>query len=177
MKPIRGLTVRQEHFARLLAERKPDGTPKMTQSQCYAAAGYVGDRNNASVAARRPAVKARVDELLAKAERRTVLDISYVLDGLKTVAEASMERVPFEAAGGEIVDKLADASAANRALELLGKTMGAFIDRTQIDLSESTRKYIDRLVQIVVDEVQDPETVKRLIVRLEGELGGGDAVR
>jgi hypothetical protein len=177
VKPIRGLTVRQEHFARLLAERKPDGTPKMTQSQCYAAAGYVGDRNNASQAARRPAVKARVDELLAKAERRTVLDISYVLDGLKTVAEASMERVPFEAAGGEIVDKLADASAANRALELLGKTMGAFIDRTQIDLSESTRKYIDRLVEIVVDEVHDPDTVKRLIARLEGELGGGDAVR
>ena len=171
MKPTRGLTFRQETFARLLAEGKK------TQEQCYAEAGYVGNKTNASTAARRPLVKARVDELLAKAERRTVLDISYVLDGLKTVAEASMERVPFEAAGGEIVDKLADASAANRALELLGKTMGAFIDRTQIDLSESTRKYIDRLVQIVVDEVQDPETVKRLIVRLEGELGGGDAVR
>ncbi len=172
MKPIRGLTTRQETFARLLAEGK------MTQEQCYVSAGYSPkNHQNASVAARRPLVKARVDELLAKAERRTVLDISYVLDGLKTVAEASMERVPFEAAGGEIVDKLADASAANRALELLGKTMGAFIDRTQIDLSESTRKYIDRLVQIVVDEVQDPETVKRLIARLEGELGGGDAVR
>ncbi len=174
MKPVRGLTTRQETFARLLAEGK------MTQEQAYAEAGYVtdgGSRRNASKAARSPAIKARVDELLAKAERKTVLNIAYVLDGLKTVAEASMERVPFEAGGGEIVEKLADASAANRALELLGKTMGAFIDRTQIDLSESTRKYIERLVQIVVDEVHDPETVKRLIARLEGELGGGDAVR
>jgi len=73
------------------------------------------------------------------------------------------------------VDKMTDAPAANRALELLGRTMGAFIDRTQIDLSESTRKHIEQLVQIVVDEVQDVETVRRIVARLEGELGGGDA--
>lgn len=168
MKPNRGLTTRQETFARLLAEGK------MTQEQCYREAGYVtegGSGRNASAAANRPLIKARVDELLAKAERKTVLNIAYVLDGLKTVAEASMERHPIMVADGQIVDKLADAPAANRALELLGKTMGAFIDRTQIDLSESTRKYIERLVQIVVDEVQDAETVQRLIARLEKELG------
>lgn len=163
------LSPQQERFALLLAKGE------MTQEQCYAAAGYKASRNNASQLARKPKMRARVRELQAKAERKAVVDIAYVIGGLKAVAEASMERHPVEVADGGIVEKLADASAANRALELLGKTMGAFVDRTQIDLSESTRKHIERLVQIVVDEVQDPDTVRRLIARLEGELGGGNA--
>lgn len=163
------LNPRQEHFARLLAKGEA------SQEDCYTAAGYKGGSRNASQLASVPKVAARVRELRDLAARKAVVDIAYVINGLKTVAEASLERHPVEVADGGIVEKLADASAANRAFELLGRTMGAFVDRTQIDLSESTRRHIERLVQIVVDEVQDPETVRRLIARLEGELGGGDA--
>lgn len=168
-KSLDNLNPQQERFAILMAKGE------MKPAQCYAAAGYKSGGQNASRLSRNPRIRARIRELQAKAERKAVVDIAYVITSLKTVAEASMERHPIEVADGEIVEKLADASAANRALELLGKTMGAFVDRTQIDLSESTRKHIERLVQIVVDEVHDPDTVRRLIARLEGELGGGNA--
>lgn len=102
-------------------------------------------------------------------------DLAYVMDGLMAVAESSKRLVPHDVVDGKLVEKMADASAANRALELLGKTMGAFVDRTQVDLSESTRQYIDRLVGVVVSEVHDQETLRRIIARLEGEIGGGGA--
>lgn len=165
-KPI---TPRQEHFARLLVEGK------MTQEQCYVAAGFKGGNGNASQLARRPAVREYIDRLRAKAERRAVADLAYVMDGLMAVAESSKRLVPHDVVDGKLVEKMADASAANRALELLGKTMGAFVDRTQVDLSESTRQYIDRLVGVVVSEVHDQETLRRIIERLEGEIGGGGA--
>ena len=149
----------------------------MTQEQCYVAAGYMGDRNNASKLAAKPQVKAYINQLRAKAERRAVVDLAYVINGLREVAEEGRKLIPFEAADGYVVDKMADASAANRALELLGKTMGAFVDRTQIDLSESTRQLIEQMVGIIVSEVTDQETIARIIARLEGETGGGGAPR
>lgn len=175
MKKGSHLTPQQKHFANMVAERNRDGSRKWSQEAAYAAAGYRGHQRNATLLANKPLVRQYIDTLMAKAASRVEVDLAYVVGGLKDIADASMKPIPHEPVEGYIVDKMTDAPAANRALELLGRTMGAFIDRTQIDLSESTRKHIEQLVQIVVDEVQDVETVRRIVARLEGELGGGDA--
>ena len=166
---MRRLTPQQERFARLVAEGK------MSQEAAYAAAGYCANNRNAGQLANRPHVKEFIANLRAKAARKSDVDIAYVISGLKKVADVGMREVPFEPVEGEIHERMTDPGAANKALELLGKTLGAFIDRTQVDLTDGARQYIERLVGIVVDEVHDSETVQRIIARIEREIGAGGA--
>lgn len=167
------LNPRQKNFCRLMAEGKH------TQAECYRLAGYSrgkAGQDNSWHLAKQPHIKAYIAKLQALASARTTASLAYVLDGLKEVADAGRERVLHAEIAGELVYKMADASAANRALELLGKTMGAFVDRTQVELTDSTKAHIEHLLKIVIAEVNDPATVSRIIERIQGELGGGDAI-
>jgi hypothetical protein len=90
--------------------------------------GYGSGENRNAAAVRgsglmkNPKIKARIDELhqqlTKKASQAVQLDRSWVLDRLKANADLALEEK--------------DRGAANRALELLGKEIGMFIERKQV---------------------------------------------
>jgi phage terminase small subunit len=166
------LTVQQDDFARALAKG-------MSQADAAIKAGYapkyaesIGCRLSRNV---------KVTELVAslrnKVAQKVEVDLAFVIGGLRENALRCQTAVPVLDEDGEPIGEYKfDASGSNRAFELLGKHLGAFIDRSQIELSDGTRRHIERIVQIIVDEV-DAETAGRIIGRITGESGGGDAHR
>ena len=84
--------------------------------------------------------KTHVQEAIeaAKAERakRTELTTDYVLNGLRDVAERCRQAEPvLDREGNPTGEYRFDSSGANRALELLGKHLGIFIEKKQVDLA------------------------------------------
>ena len=116
----------------------------MAVSEAYHAAGYSSNNQAASNLHRRSDVKSRIQELFdrriqieekateratEKAINKMALTKEYVLSKLMENVERSMQSVPATKDGG--VFKY-DGSVANRALELLGKELGLFIDRKEV---------------------------------------------
>lgn len=61
-----------------------------------------------------------------------------------------------------------DASGANRALELLGRYLGMWIDKMEMSLSiKEVQTYVVQIIDIVKDEVTDADTRNRIANRLE----------
>jgi phage terminase small subunit len=135
---------RHERFAQELAGGK-------SASEAYAIAGYSPNRRNASVLRRHQDIQSRLGELLAirdkSAEQATeravealALSREWVLSRLqKNVQEALGERpvrVRFLPKGAvepvEVEITARDPAAANRGLELLGKELGMFIERSEV---------------------------------------------
>ena len=84
--------------------------------------------------------KTHVQEAIeaAKGERakRTELTTDYVLSGLRDVAERCRQAEPvLDREGNPTGEYRFDSSGANRALELLGKHLGIFIEKKQVDLA------------------------------------------
>ena len=101
---------RHELFAQELAKGN-------TADAAYMTAGYKPDRHHAARLATKGHVKVRVSELLGRAAEKAVIDRSWVIGKLILEHSRASERrqhVP-----------------AIRALELLGKECGMFVDRTE----------------------------------------------
>ena len=166
-----GLTVRQDDFARNVAKG-------MTETEAAIRAGYSAKtaRGNVNRLMAIDGVRALIDQLRAKVSAKCEVDLAFVIGGLRDNALRCQAVVPvFDSDGRELGEYKFDSSGSNRALELLGKHLGAFVDRTQIELGDSTRQHIERIVQIIMDEV-DPDTAQRIINRISGETGGGRAI-
>jgi phage terminase small subunit len=106
-------------------------------SEAFVCAGY--SKAGAAGAARRllqnVAVKTRLDDLQREVEQSTLERVSlsreWVLEGLKTVAKRCMQAEAVrDNKGKETGEFTFQAAGANRALELLGKELGMFVDRT-----------------------------------------------
>jgi phage terminase small subunit len=121
---------KRELFAQELAK----GTTAMA---AYEIAGYKDGQKHAHRLGKDSGVVGRVAELLAErakmhAEATQIatealgIDREWVLARLKENAQRAMQAVP--AADGQFKY---DGSVANRALELLGKEIGMFIDRAE----------------------------------------------
>lgn len=123
----------------------------MSQVKAYQSAGYDANDRAASVAATRllanPKIKARLDELLAvkaklveRSMQQTQLSRQWVIEklmknamialGEEKVKVSKLDKETGTTVEMEIVDR--DPSAANKALELLGKTLGVFIERKEV---------------------------------------------
>ena len=93
---------------------------------------------------KKPDIKARIAELLAEREKRlgditekaiekAALTKSYVIKGLMENVERAMQKVPVTDAQGNPTGVYRyEGAVANRALELLGKELGMFIDRKEV---------------------------------------------
>ena len=85
-------------------------------------AGY--SKSGAEVTASRLLRKSKVKEALEKheqkAEEKAIVDLAYVLTGFKEIADRCRQSDTFDAAG------------ANKALECLGKHLGAFIEKHEL---------------------------------------------
>ena len=101
----------------------------------YEKAGYPRNRSNASRLRLRERISARIDELVAQksaaaslaeltAAEKAGVDQYWVLKSLRRNAVLSARH--------------GDRAAANRAIELIGKHLGMFVDKKQIEIS-----YID----------------------------------
>jgi hypothetical protein len=108
------------------------------------AAGYVPSINGAGARLRGAEVRARVAQLQAEIAERAVeiaaIDKSWVMRRLKENAERAMSIEPVLDGKGDPkgVYKY-QGSVANRALELLGKELGMFIDRNEVKTSMEIR--------------------------------------
>lgn len=110
--PTRKLNPRQERFAQAVAAGK-------TLTKAYTDAGYKPDRRHASRLAAKGDVKARVQELLALNNTEELASRKYIV----AQCEANWEK-----AYG-----LNQIAAANRAVELKGKTTGLFHERVHVE--------------------------------------------
>lgn len=112
-------------------------------------------------------VSRAVEQCKAERSKRTEITQDFVLNGLKEVAERCLQRVPvmvFDRAERSMVQKQDeeghdiwefDSTGANRAFELLGKHLGIFIDKLQIEDEPMPTK-----IEITVQDARKPKVEK-----------------
>lgn len=139
----------------------------MTGKDAALAAGYSARtaEKQASELLAKPHVRAEVDHLLDERNGRAVLTGAYVLDSLRDLAERL--QTPEEWAPGPAI----------RALELLGKHLRLW-DAPPPVLPEDVRAFLERLTEVIVENVSDPAVINRIIAVVEtGSIPGPPASR
>ena len=106
---------RHERFAQGLAQGK-------TADEAYVLAGYAENRGNAIRLKANESIVARVAELQDQAVAKFILTKEWVIERLIENANRAMEINDGSVANGAV---------ANRALELLGKELGMFVERAE----------------------------------------------
>lgn len=126
---------RHERFAQELAKGR-------TADEAYVTAGYKQNRGNASTLKQDQSILDRVSELLTEREaihaqatadaiKSTALTKEWVIETLKENVARAMQATSVKSDDGENIGEYQyQGSVANRALELLGKELGMFVDRT-----------------------------------------------
>lgn len=76
-------------------------------------------------------IKAEIDKRLDKLAQKTEITAEYVINGLKKNYERAMELEEVRDREGKIVEMKYEGNVANRALELLGKHLGIFVDKIE----------------------------------------------
>jgi len=85
----------------------------------------------------KPAVRARIDELLDMRKEKIEVDADWVLNRLMQIVDRSMKQEPvmkWDYEKRELIETgeyAYDSQGANRALELLGKHLGMFKDKIE----------------------------------------------
>jgi phage terminase small subunit len=125
-----------ERFAQELAKGK-------AADKAYEAAGFKPNRGNAATLKQKQSISDRVLELLSEREaihaqatadaiKSTALTKEWVIETLKENVARSMQAIEVKRADGTGTGEYQyQGSVANRALELLGKELGMFVDRTE----------------------------------------------
>lgn len=87
-------------------------------------------------------VREAIEKAQAQRARRVEVTQDYVLSNLVEVVERTMQRAPvLDRKGEQVTDEEGravwtfDAKGANRALELLGKHLGIFMDKVKAEVS------------------------------------------
>lgn len=118
---------RYERFAQGLAAGK-------TADEAYTEAGYRPNRGNASTLKANQSIEARVAELQARVSNGIVLTKQWVIERLVENANRAMQAEEVAGNDGTGTGEYRyEGSVANRALELLGKELGMFVDKHEID--------------------------------------------
>ena len=102
----------------------------------------------------KPLIQQRVQYLRNRtsdvAIERVVLSKSWVLQNLKTVVERAMQAIPVtDAQGNKIGQYKFDGSAVNRALELIGKELRMFVERSEIGIRDLRNMSADDLISLL----------------------------
>ncbi|WP_185643538.1 hypothetical protein [Burkholderia sp. Bp8990] len=107
---------------------------------------------------KKPHVLARIDVLRREISERAIqavsLDRQWVLKRLMTVAERCMQAEPVLKNGESTGEYKFDSAGANRALELLGKELGMFVERKQVDLNPLTQMSDEDLMRVAAELAQ-----------------------
>lgn len=128
---------KHERFCQELAK----GT---SAEKAYKAAGYKPNRGNAAVLKQKQSISGRVTEILAEREKihgqatakaveRAGLTKEWIIAKLVENAERALQaQQARDPEGNPVGDFKYEGSVANRALELLGKELGMFIERREV---------------------------------------------
>ena len=130
---------RHERFVQGLAAGK-------TADQAYQDAGYKPNRCNAGRLKTNENIQARLQELQHKAADKVVVDRAYIMKKLKKNAETCL---------GEGDNR--NPTAANRALELLGKELGMFVDRRLLNVRYMDDMSEEELLEFLGGEPEPEE--------------------
>src|SRR5712691_2221769 len=122
---------RHEQFAQLVATGK-------SPAEAYVCVGFskAGAAASATRLLRNAPVRARVEELqqgvAQAAVTRAAIDREYVLAGLKENYRRAMQQEPvLDSKGRPTGEYTYNGSVANRSLELMGKELGMFVERSE----------------------------------------------
>jgi len=145
-----GLTQRQEAFCQEVAKG-------VAIYKAYEIAGYPPSRSNAYRLRTVKRVAARIDELVAYSEpkiaaaqvaaaERAGVDHYWVIRTLRRNSVLAARR--------------GDTAASNRAAELIGKHLGMFIDKKEIQINvlDDADEYLARLIELVGKPVAEDMT-------------------
>jgi phage terminase small subunit len=125
---------KHERFAQELAKG-------IAADKAYEAAGFKPNRGNAATLKQKESISNRVTELLSEREaihaqatadaiKSTALTKEWVIETLKENVARAMQATEVKRADGTGTGEYQyQGSVANRALELLGKELGMFVDR------------------------------------------------
>lgn len=124
---------KHEQFAQLIAK----GT---SAAKAYREAGYEISDSAVDAAASRllkhVKVSARIVELGEKVESEVIkliaIDKQWVIEKLITNVDRALQETPVVIGGKKTGEYTYQGSVANRALELIGKELGMFIDRKEL---------------------------------------------
>jgi hypothetical protein len=123
---------RHEHFAQLVANG-------VTNTEAAKTAGFSEKRAmvTGSELATRPEVIGRIAELrvmvVERVTEKTAIDKAWVLNELIEVVKMGKAAEPIIGKDGESTGEVKqNLAAANKALELIGKEFGMFIDRSEV---------------------------------------------
>lgn len=145
-----------EKFVQELVKGKGNG-------EAYIAAGYKA--KNVAVASacatkllKIAQIAARIAELQKKAEDKAVLTKTWVIKRLVENVERAMTAIAVTDREGEATGEYKyEGSVANRALELLGKELGMFVDRKEVglpgDFDDMTPAELDAYIEAEAPEV------------------------
>ena len=113
----------------------------MNATQAAIRAGYsaktaysIGQEN-----LKKPEIKEAISAAVSEREKRTEITADFVIMKLIEIVDRCMQRAPVFRQGEQLVDEqgrnvwMFDAKNAIRALELLGRNLGMFIDRREPD--------------------------------------------
>jgi hypothetical protein len=132
---------RWERFAQFLADGKRPG-------QAYQLAGFGKSTSRPSALAKNPEIVARVGEItrareefkqreLQIAVERSAVSKTWVLERLKENAERAMQVRPvLDKEGNPTGEYQWNGFVANKALELLGRELGMFVERHELTLAQ-----------------------------------------
>lgn len=143
---------RHELFAQAVA--KGASATAAYREAGYEASGHAAE-SNASRLLRKAEVAGRVAELQGRAAEKAVLTRQWVLERLVENANRAMQATAVkDADGGSTGEYRYEGSVANRALELLGKELGMFVDRREIGQpGDFARMTNEELGKFVAEEV------------------------
>lgn len=103
-----------------------------------------------------PAAGARAEEKFVEVMTDIAAEKKWVLSSLKTVAKRCMRAEPvLDSMGQPTGEYTFHASGANRALELLGKEYGLFVDKTDSILRLESIKDLKDLVSLIPESQLD----------------------
>ena len=173
---------RYERFAYGLAEGKP-------AYQAYIDAGFakVGAAQSACrlLKNQRAGIRERVAEILQEREQidaagtklaieRTAINKEWVIERLRENVERAMQAQPvLDRAGNPTGSYVYNGAAANRALELLGKELGMFIERRENKIVDEFDSMTTEQIEAWLDEQADRRVRLRHRSSAEVQRRGG----
>lgn len=119
----------------------------LTSDEAYVEAGYKPNRGNAARLKANENILRRTAELTGQAAEKAVLDRAWILNMLQKNAVKCL---------GEN-DKFRNPTAGNRALELLGKELGMFVDRRLLGVRRIEDMSEEELLEFLGGEPEPEE--------------------
>ena len=128
MPRVENLTAKQKAFIAEYLGEKNATKAAIKAGYSKKTAPFIGAEN-----LKKPQIKTVIDKKLEESNQRVIVTREYVLNSLKEIADAC--KVKYKNGVG-------DSTGANRALELIGKTMAMFSDKVIV-------ADIDKLLDLV----------------------------